>query len=156
MGQHSQAPPPAMVMGLYSTPSDIQIHNSFFLINKGKQIKMELLHPTSNYISIFGAPNLVTEAPVFPDSATTSRTAALAEASTIDHSNSEPERFGDDGRTWRIPVSTPQKSNIPRPYQQTPGAYPKPPTNSLCFGIPESFGGLGMSGVCSRGMLGFP
>ena len=44
-----------------------------------------------------------------------------------------------------------------RPYQQTPGAYPKPPGPTVYgFGIPESFGGLGMSGVCSRGMLGFP
>ena len=40
-------------------------------------------------------------------------------------------------------------------FQHTPGTYPKPPTNSLCFGIPESFGALGMPGVCSRGMLEF-
>ena len=38
--------------------------------------------------------------------------------------------------------------DIPRPYQQTPGAYPKPPTNSLCFGIPATFGG-------ERGCLGY-
>ena len=43
-----------------------------------------------------------------------------------------------------------------RTFQQTPGAYPKPVTNSVWFGIPESFGGLGMSGVCSEGILGFP
>ncbi len=43
-----------------------------------------------------------------------------------------------------------------RPYRPTPGAYPKPPTNSLWFGIPFIWGWKGMSGVCSRGMLGFP
>ena len=42
-----------------------------------------------------------------------------------------------------------------RTFQQTPGAYPKPPTNSFMKEF-LSFGGLGMSGVCSRGMLGFP
>ena len=39
----------------------------------------------------------------------------------------------------------------------TPGTYPRPRTNSLCLGIPESFGSVfqGRPGVCSfRGMLG--
>ena len=39
-----------------------------------------------------------------------------------------------------------------RTFQQTPGAYPKPPTNSLWFGIPFIWGWKGMSGVCETGV----
>ena len=36
----------------------------------------------------------------------------------------------------------------------TPGTYPRPPTKQFIKGF-FSFGGLGMPGVCSKGMLGF-
>ncbi len=46
---------------------------------------------------------------------------------------------------------------FPRPYQQTPGGYPKPPTNSLWFGIPEPFEGeRGCLGYAKQGNVGFP
>ena len=45
---------------------------------------------------------------------------------------------------------------ILRIFQHTPETYPRPQTNGLWVGIPESFGGLGIPGVCSKGMLGFP
>ena len=78
------------------------------------------------------------------------------------------------GKTWRkiIPWFSrermangkfpppPQKKNTMnlRTFQQTPGAYPKPPTNRLCFGIPFIWGWFGdVWGMRLSGYgLGFP
>ncbi len=47
-----------------------------------------------------------------------------------------------------------QTNNL-RPFQQTPGAYPKPPANSLCFGIPFIWGFGDVWGML-QGYVGIP
>ena len=44
-------------------------------------------------------------------------------------------------------------TNYLRIFQHTPGTYPRPPQEFMKGFL--SFGGLGIHGVCSRGMLGF-
>ena len=70
--------------------------------------------------------------------------------------------WGVSGRMFQNEPSDPSKglvklanNNYPRPYQQTPGAYPNPPTNSLCFGIPFIWGFGDVWGML-QGYVGFP
>ena len=55
----------------------------------------------------------------------------------------------------RVNWTIKHRDMIPRPYQQTPWSIPQTPNQQFMKEF-LSFGGLGMSGVCSRGMLGFP